>query len=230
MKPRIALSALLLVFLAPTAIAQTYEVCTRVGLWRPGCVPESQGFQRECVVEVTNFDPNYWYRISIVGRDAVPGASCGSTPCEGAINGILELAPQNQSGYCKWTNTMMPSNSSCHSCSDDPNSSTECSAHDCDNRQVTNPNCNGDCERTCDNASTEWCVELVDLQVKITHVGSMSHGVIQWTDVTDRVIANKGSYGLFPKAEEQSYCTNHAPIFIPGSPPPATCQTINYGE
>ena len=195
----VAVGVLVLVFGALPAEAQTYSVVTRVGLGRPGC----DGFN-ETVVELTNFDPNYFYKVRIEGvsRVASPGpSSCGAgIPCSSNLLREVELAPASQNGTCGSEIYQLPSHNVCPGCVDN-----------CDNRTAS---CT-EGEPTCGNPSLEWCMELVEFRATIVQkkaIGSI------WKNA-NQVIANKdqtGSWGF----SEQSYCTAHAPIFQACQPPP----------
>jgi hypothetical protein len=235
MRPRIAVGTLMLLFVSLPAMAQNYSVCTRVGLWRPGCPEEATVFpQKECVVEVTNFDPNYWYKVAFVGQDKVaspgPSACSGSgTPCQSTVGDSTHeyvLPPYSQNNSCQWYSSALPSNGQgCHSCSDinpnDPNNGCPYpGSSDCDNRRAgaTCP----DCEPTCGNPSTEWCVELVYLHVYVT---AYSSNGVRWTNLNSNphLVASKDANGSFGSISVHSYCTNHQAIFEPCSPPPNFC-------
>ena len=196
----IAFGMLVLLFGSLPAMAQTYSVVTRVGLGRPGC----DGFN-ETVVELTNFDPNYSYKVRIEGvsRVAHPGpSSCGAgISCSSNLLREVELAPASQGGTCGSEIYQMPSHNVCPGCVDN-----------CDNRTA---NC-AEGEPTCGNPSLEWCMELVDF--KATIIQKKAIGSI-WKNA-NVVIASKGVYGSSPAFTEESYCTAHAPIFQACQPPP----------
>jgi hypothetical protein len=216
----VAIGALMLLFGSLPAMAQTFNVVARVGLGRPNC----DGWN-ETVVELTNFDPDYWYKVKIEGlsRVAPPGPnSCGNpqVTCETDLLHEVDLPPYSPNTACYYKQYQMPSHSVCPGC-----------VSNCDNRSSVCTEPDPDLPVTCGVTTgefREWCMELVDLRVTILK-RSLDGGVNQpWKNV-NIVIASKGQFGSSPTFFEHSYCTDtdpgpgvtHGPLFIGCNPPPS---------